>query len=66
MTMRHGRMTMDLEQAGVVWWRKQRLLEMGFDHQQSYDIARMHLNIYKLEQLLERGCPPLTAVAILG
>ena len=60
-----GRMTIDAETAGLVWWRKQRLLEMGFDHRQSYDIAKMSLNLIHLERLLERGCPPPTAVAIL-
>jgi hypothetical protein len=59
-------MTIDAETAGLVWWRKQRLLEMGFDHRQSYDIAKMVLNLHHLERLLERGCPPLTAVAILS
>jgi hypothetical protein len=59
-------MTIDAQTAGLVWWRKQRLLEMGFDHRQSYDIAKMALNLYHLERLLERGCPPLTAVAILS
>ena len=61
-----GKMTIDPETAGIVWWRKQRLLEMGFDHPQSYDIAKKALNLYHLERLLERGCPPLTALAILS
>jgi hypothetical protein len=55
----------DLRDAEVLTWREQRLLAMGFDRRRAYDVARTTLDLYEIEDLPARGCPPLTAVAIL-
>jgi hypothetical protein len=55
----------DLENVEVLCWRQQRLVQMGFDPERAYDVAQTTLDLYELEYLLGRGCPPHTAVAIL-
>lgn len=49
----------------VLSWREDRLLAMGFDSERAYDIARSTLDLHQLEDLLGRGCPPHTALAIV-
>jgi hypothetical protein len=49
----------------VLSWRKKRLVTMGFDPERASEIAQTTLDLYELEHLLGRGCPPHTAVAIL-
>jgi hypothetical protein len=38
---------------------------MGFDPERASEVARTTLDLYELEHLVGRGCPPQTAVAIL-
>jgi hypothetical protein len=57
--------TKDLQNIGVVCWREQRLLDMGFDPKLACEVALTTLDLHELERLLGRGCPPPTAVAIL-
>jgi hypothetical protein len=49
----------------VLSWREDRLLAMGFDPVRALDIARTILDVHQLEDLLGRGCPPQTALAIV-
>ncbi len=55
----------DLQNSEVLSWREKRLMTMGFDPEWASEIAGTTLDLYELEHLLGRGCPPYTAVAIL-
>jgi hypothetical protein len=55
----------DLQNSEVLSWRRERLVTMGFDPGRASEIARTTLDLYELEHLLGRGCPPQTAIAIL-
>jgi hypothetical protein len=55
----------DLQNKEVLAWRQKRLVTMGFDPEHASTIAQTTLDLYELEHLLGRGCPPDTAVAIL-
>jgi hypothetical protein len=55
----------DLQNYEVLSWRRWRLVTMGFDPERASEIAQTTLDLYELEHLLGRGCPPHTAVAIL-
>ena len=55
----------DLQNDEVLSWRRWRLVTMGFDLERASEIAQTTLDLYELEHLLGRGCPPHTAVAIL-
>jgi hypothetical protein len=55
----------DLGNKEVLSWREQRLVMLGFDPERASEVARTTLDLYELEHLLGRGCPPQTAVAIL-
>jgi len=55
----------DLQNDEVLCWREDRLLAMGFDPVPAFDIARTILDLHQLEDLLGRGCPPQTALAIV-
>lgn len=57
--------TKDLQNTGVLCWREQRLRETGFDRELAREVALTTLDLHELEHLLNRGCPPPTAVAIL-
>ena len=57
--------TKDLQNTGALYWREQRLRETGFDPEQTREVALTTGDLHRLERLLERGCPPPTAVAIL-
>jgi hypothetical protein len=54
----------DLGNKEVLSWREQRLVMMGFDPERASEVAPTTLDLYELE-LLGRGCPPHTALAIL-
>ena len=54
----------DLQNDEVLSWRR-RLVTMGFDPERASEIAQTTLDLYELEHLLGRGCPPHTAFAIL-
>jgi hypothetical protein len=55
----------DLQNSEVLSWRQKRLVTMGFEPEHASEIAQTTLDLYELEHLLGRGCPPHTAVAIL-
>jgi hypothetical protein len=55
----------DLQSNEVLSWRQKRLVTLGFDPEHASEIAQTTLDLYELEHLLGRGCPPHTAVAIL-
>jgi hypothetical protein len=55
----------DLQNNEVLSWRQKRLVTMGFEPEHASEIAQTTLDLYELEHLLGRGCPPHTAVAIL-
>jgi hypothetical protein len=57
--------TEDLRSNEVLSWREDRLLAMGFDPVPAFDIAHTILDLHQLEDLLGRGCPPQTAIAIV-
>jgi hypothetical protein len=55
----------DLKNNEVLSWRQKRLVMMGFDPEHATKVAHTTLDLYELERLLGRGCPPHTAVTIL-
>jgi hypothetical protein len=55
----------DIQNDKVLSWREDRLLAMGFDPVRAFDIACTILDLHQLEDLLGRGCPPQTALAIV-
>jgi hypothetical protein len=64
---RGGRIAMTIEDLlddEVLSWRRP-LVTMGFDPERASEIAQTTRDLYELEHLLGRGCPPHTAVAIL-
>jgi hypothetical protein len=56
-----------VESAGVVAWRRRRLLDTGFDGITSEVFAReVSVDLHELIQLVERGCPPDLAARIMA
>jgi hypothetical protein len=53
------------EGLGVVLWRFQRSLEMGFEGRLADRIAVSQIDLHQLERLISSGCPPGTAYRIL-
>jgi hypothetical protein len=53
------------EGPGVVLWRFQRSLEMGFEGRLADRIAVSQIDLHQLERLISSGCPPGTAYRIL-
>jgi hypothetical protein len=50
----------------VVGWRAETLVRAGFDPQPAVDLASsMHVDLHRAVELVERGCPPETALRIL-
>ena len=53
--------------AGVVAWRRRRLLDAGFDGMTADVFARTEsVDLHELIQLIERGCPPSLAARIMA
>ena len=54
------------EDAEVLRWRAERLLEAGYDAETASFVAeRLEIDLHLAISLAERGCPPATAVRIL-
>jgi hypothetical protein len=50
----------------VVFWRIEQLVRAGFDRPGAVILAkRSHVDLHEAVELLERGCPPQTALEIL-
>jgi hypothetical protein len=59
--------TSTADYAGVIAWRRRRLLEVGFDGMTADVFARTtSVDLHELIQLVERGCPPELAVRIMA
>lgn len=55
------------EVADVTAWRRRRLLESGFDESSATWLADTPgVDLHALLNLVDRGCPPATAIRILG
>lgn len=79
--MRHARMSLntamprhavapsdhsrDAEAALVFSWRFQSLRRAGYPREDAFVLARTPTDLHLATKLLERGCPPATAVEIL-
>jgi hypothetical protein len=56
----------DEKVAAVLEWRIETLRRAGFDADGSFDLAfNPDVDLHAAVQLVERGCPPATAVRIL-
>lgn len=56
-----------IEQAGVVAWRRQRLLRAGLDPAQAAALAGdASVDLHALLELVDRGCPAPLAARILA
>ena len=50
----------------VVGWRAETLLRAGFDPAAAVDLAASkHVDLHRAVELVDRGCPPETALRIL-
>lgn len=49
----------------VVAWRIVNLLDAGYPLPDAEQLARSDVDLHEAVALLQRGCPPATAVAIL-
>lgn len=52
------------ERVAVERWRAERLIALGFSYGEARRLAMSHVDIHELERLIEKGCPPGTAVRI--
>lgn len=53
--------------ADVTAWRRRRLLDSGFDEALATRLAETPgVDLHALLDLVDRGCPPVTAIRILG
>ena len=53
--------------AGIVAWRRARLLKAGFDSELAEHLSRdCGVDLHALIELVERGCPPPLAARILA
>ena len=48
----------------VVRWRTERLIALGYELREAAFLAISRVDIHELERLIEKGCPPATAVRI--
>jgi hypothetical protein len=56
----------DEKEAAVLEWRIETLMRAGFDAEGSFDLAfNKDVDLHSAVRLVERGCPPATAVRIL-
>ena len=54
------------EQRFVLGWRYERLVRAGYSERDSMVVAeRVEVDLHLAVELLERGCPPATALRIL-
>ena len=45
-------------------WRTERLVALGYELREAAFLAFSRVDIHELERLIEKGCPPATAVRI--
>ncbi len=56
----------DTESERIQRWRAQELERAGYDRQAAAELAgRADVDLHRAVELLERGCPPATALRIL-
>jgi len=56
----------ETESERIERWRAEELMRAGYDHGDAIELAGLnHVDLHLAAQLLERGCPPATAVRIL-
>jgi hypothetical protein len=61
-----GAYVQDPKEALVLEWRAQTLVRAGFDEAAAIDLAvSKHVDLHAAVRLVERGCPPETALRIL-
>ena len=48
----------------VLRWRTERLIALGYELREAAFLAISRVDIHELERLIEKGCPPATAVRI--
>ncbi len=48
----------------IVRWRTERLIALGYVLREAAFLAISQVDIHELERLIEKGCPPATAVRI--
>jgi hypothetical protein len=57
----------DAETTGILRWRFGQLCRAGFEHEDAALVAaRLDVDLHQALALVERGCPPKTAVRILA
>lgn len=54
------------DELGVIRWRTQRLLNIGYELREAGRLALSRIDIHELEHLVRRGCPLETAVRIVA
>ena len=52
------------DELGILRWRTERLIALGFDSGRATVLACSPIDIHELERLISRGCPPATAARI--
>ena len=56
----------DAKEVAVIEWRAETLRRAGFDSEAALEIAfSLHVDLHQAVGLVERGCPPATALRIL-
>ena len=48
----------------VLRWRTERLIALGYELREAAFLAISRVDVHELERLIEKGCPPATAVRI--
>ena len=48
----------------VLRWRTERLIALGYELREAAFLAISRVDLHELERLIEKGCPPATAVRI--
>lgn len=55
----------EADAAVVLNWRFRVLCQAGYSNDDAFEVARSGADLHVATRLLERGCPPETALAIL-
>lgn len=50
----------------IAAWRRERLLDAGFEHELARELADGRVDLHDLIRLVESGCPPHLAARILA
>jgi hypothetical protein len=62
---RPAQLERDADAALVLSWRFEVLFRAGYSRNQAFQLAREGADLHRATELLERGCPVETAMAIL-